>query len=151
VFITYPYIRNFPWFEASDIVAETFLKAFKAGDKYDLHKGMLYPWLKGIANNVVKSYLRRCAPSVPIEDIAEPGRAAVSDCGPSEGVKKALDELTGEQSEIIQLRYYEGESIPNIAKRLKIKEGTARVRLHRAREAIRQQIEGSSSDLPKVL
>jgi len=43
---------------ADDVVAETFLEAFRQRDRYDLERESARPWLYGIATNLIGRYRR---------------------------------------------------------------------------------------------
>jgi RNA polymerase sigma-70 factor (ECF subfamily) len=52
-------------------------------------------------------------------------------------LQAAIADLDGEQRELLRLRYDEDLTQPQLAQRLGIPEGTAKVRLHRARTRLR--------------
>ena len=58
-------------------------------------------------------------------------------------VARALEELSAHERLLIALRYAEGCSRPQIARRLEIPEATARVRLHRAHKRLRSLLDDS--------
>jgi DNA-directed RNA polymerase specialized sigma24 family protein len=49
---------------ADDVVAETFLAAFRGRHRYDLSRRDARPWLYGIAANVIGKHRRRAARSL---------------------------------------------------------------------------------------
>jgi len=59
-------------------------------------------------------------------------------------VAHALRRLNDSERLVILLRYEQGFSHPQIARRLEIPEATARVRLHRAQKRLRSLLEESS-------
>ncbi len=70
--------------------------------------------------------------------VAEPDRAVRR-----LDVARALEELSAHERLLIALRYAEGCSHPQIARRLEIPEATARVRLHRAHKRLRSLLDDS--------
>jgi RNA polymerase sigma-70 factor (ECF subfamily) len=56
-------------------------------------------------------------------------------------IARALDGLSSNQRKLIALRYPHDYSQPEVARRLAIPEGTAKVRLHRARKRLETLME----------
>jgi len=132
----------------ADLVAEVFLAVLDSGHTYDARLGSEVAWVYGIARNVVSAEYRRLAQEaervrrisgrrlVDADDIARlvekldaesPGRRALAAMrGLPEG-ERAVLELVG----VDQL------SVKEAAAALGIRQVTARVRLHRARKALR--------------
>jgi len=71
--------------------------------------------------------------------VAEPDRALSR-----LDVARALEELSAHERLLIALRYTEGCSHPQIARRLEIPEATARVRLHRAHKRLKSLLDDSA-------
>jgi RNA polymerase sigma-70 factor (ECF subfamily) len=131
--------------DADDLVQETFLRAWRALDRFDENRP-LAPWLVRIATNralqVLETRSRR-----PAEELTETLRWE----GPSPDeevdqarrrveVMKALNALPDDQRTILVLRAYEGLSYREIADTLEVPIGTVMSRLARAREAMRRRV-----------
>ncbi len=56
-------------------------------------------------------------------------------------VDRALDRLSSDERTLVALRYSHDYSQPEIARRLKIPEGTAKIRLHRVRRRLETLME----------
>jgi len=76
--------------------------------------------------------------------------AEVTDAGASEALDRiasqidlgrALDKLSSDERKLIALRYSHDYSQPEVARRLDIPEGTAKVRLHRVRKRLETLME----------
>ncbi|MEX3107566.1 RNA polymerase sigma factor [Streptomyces sp. V2] len=133
----------------ADLVAEVFLAVLDSGHTYQARLGSETAWLYGIARNVVSAEYRRVAREaermrrvsgrrlLDADDIARleeqldaesPGRRALSMLGQLPDGERAVMELVA----VDQL------SVGEAAAALGIRQVTARVRLHRARKALRR-------------
>jgi RNA polymerase sigma-70 factor (ECF subfamily) len=131
--------------DADDLVQETFLRAWRALDRFDPGRP-LAPWLARIATNRALSTLagrsrRR------MEEIAEslPSGVPLPDEDESrrrfrERVQRALLRLPDDQRAVIALRAGEELSYREIAEVLDVPIGTVMSRLSRAREALRRSL-----------
>ena len=66
-------------------------------------------------------------------------RSAVEDPERSASVRQALDRLEGEHAAVLTLKYLHGVEYPELAAILDVAEPTARVRVHRALERLREE------------
>jgi RNA polymerase sigma-70 factor (ECF subfamily) len=116
---------------AEDVVQETFIRAWRARDRFDTSLGTLRTWLFTIARRVVIDQARsraiRQADPLPA-DLAladdEVERAMTS-----WQVEEALRRLRPEHREVLIETYYRGRSGRDVATALGIPEGTVRSRL----------------------
>ena len=130
---------------AQDLTSETFTKAwerFKAKNpKSEVENWVAF--LYQIARNLVTDFYREKGKIqiVSASYVADPGinleEKAILSSDMSQ-VKEALSKLGEEQQEIIIWRYLDGLSNKEIASILGKPEGTVRVIIHRALEALRQ-------------
>jgi uncharacterized protein len=119
--------------DAEDVVQEASLQAFLGLDRLR-NRERFGGWLCAIALNLAKMRLRarRHAPFAlglparPAEDALEAKELALA-------VRAALDALPPHEREAVLLYYVDGLSCPEVASVLGEREGTVRVRLHRAR------------------
>lgn len=131
--------------DAEDLVQETFLRAWRALDRFDEERP-LAPWLVRIATNralnVLDTRSRRRS-----EELTD----AVRWDGPSpeedferarlrEDVMSALQTLPDDQRTILVLRAHDGLSYREIAETLDVPIGTVMSRLARARETMRRRV-----------
>jgi RNA polymerase sigma-70 factor (ECF subfamily) len=129
---------------ADDVVQETFMRAYRSLDRFDLSRPF-GPWIARIAANLAVSHLR--SPVAREEELPEGyGETATSSPGPLEGVLSAeaqqvldaaVEALSPEQRAVFVLRVNEGLSYREIAEALSVSIGTVMSRLSRARERLR--------------
>jgi len=95
-------------------------------------------WLVGVARNVIGNAYRGRERQRALQERLEALSAAdtASDNGNPQ-VESALMSLREKDRDVLQLAYWEELTIAEIAKVLQISQSAAKVRLHRAREALR--------------
>ncbi len=141
-----------------DILQDTYVKAFTRLDQLqDAEK--LIPWLKMIANNRAKDWLKKSKPvfftdisgteeedNVSFEESIEDVR---SDMNPEMSmdekevrrlVMEILDQLPEDQRIVIGMFYYEEMSVKDIAAALEVSENTVKSRLSYGRKKIKEQV-----------
>lgn len=132
---------------AEDVVADTFVVAFRRRDTYDTSRGDARPWLFGIATKEIARWHRDEA--ARYRALARSGVVAVDDgmadavadavtaqaAGPA--LAAALAELAPGDRDVLLLAAWGELSYEEIAQTLEIKTGTVRSRLHRARRKVR--------------
>lgn len=144
--------------DATDAVQETFLSAYRALDKFD-GKARIYTWLHRIATNAALMKLRRRSrkPESSIEEMlpafddtghfVEPPRPW---SGPVESaergetrslVRDAIERLPDNYRTVLVLRDIEELDTSEVADILEITTNAVKVRLHRARLALRQLLD----------
>jgi RNA polymerase sigma factor (sigma-70 family) len=132
------YVRRRTPSDAEDIVAEVFATAWRR--RADLPAASLRrAWLFGTARNVMLAESRRVASDA--EAVAQVATAPTSvertpEDARAEIVTAALSRLTPRDREVIELTEWERLSPAELAVALGVRPGTARVRLHRARQAL---------------
>lgn len=142
--------------EAEEVLQETFISAFRALDRFE-GRSRLSTWLYRIAYNAALMRLRKRSPVVvsldqPDEDEEEfSAPLEVADWGAvpetlllsgelREVLSRALSRLPENLRTIFVLRDIEGLSTAEAAAVLSITETNAKVRLHRARLALREAL-----------
>jgi RNA polymerase sigma-70 factor, ECF subfamily len=146
---------------ADDVVADTFLTAFRARRRYDLRRPDARPWLYGIAANMIGKHRRaevrrfnalaRTADATP----ADPGAGwAATPAGADEIVSRvdaaavrrelllALAGLSAGDRDVLLLIAWAGLTYDETAAALGIPSGTVRSRLNRARRKVREALGG---------
>ncbi len=98
--------------DAEDIAGDVFLKALKSLGSYK-HRGIpMQAWLFKIAHNLVVDYLRKMSKrkTVDIDNVtvgSSENLEAITEVHIEvERVKKAMDQLTREQREVLSLRFF---------------------------------------------
>ena len=117
------------------------------------------PWLMRILVNAVLAQRRRRAlATVPLEGAGHADGEGESDAPaadePSQletieareeraDVRRALARLTAEHRQVVVLRYFADLTVPQIARSVRVREGTVKSRLHRALRQLRELLEES--------
>ena len=144
---------------ADDIVADTFLAAFRKRARYDPDAGRgARPWLYGIAANLIgkharseirmlRAYARTGADPVltPQETAADDALSRVDSAAAHRDLARALATLAKGDREVLLMIAWADLSYAETAAALGIPVGTVRSRLNRARTRIRALLGGSNS------
>ena len=139
------YIRSrVAGWQAEDLCQDVFERALRAAAQYDPEKSSPGTWLYAITRNTVINYLRRARP------MAELPEALADDSAVEDGVlgEEALEELAAaleklpeELTDIIMLRYYDGQPLTEIAVMLGLSYGAVKLRHQKALAMLRPLLE----------
>jgi RNA polymerase sigma factor (sigma-70 family) len=122
--------------DAADVVAETFLVAWRRLD--DVDEGSALPWLYAVARRVLLSQLRTARRQ---QAIAERVAAVWSEPPSSNPVLlEALAGLSEREREVLMLTAWEELSSSEAARVLGCSATAYRIRLHRARNRLRERL-----------
>jgi RNA polymerase sigma factor (sigma-70 family) len=137
---------------ADDVVAETFLAAFRQRKRYDLRRKDARPWLYGIAANVMGKYRRtevrmlrafaRTGSDPVVEGHADRIDSRVSAAAVERDLAAALAGLSAGDRDVLLLIAWADLSYTETAAALCIPVGTVRSRLNRARRKVREALGG---------
>jgi RNA polymerase sigma-70 factor (ECF subfamily) len=137
---------------ADDIVAETFLLAFRHRDSYDQARADARPWLYGIATNLIGRHRRaeirlyRALARTGADPVMEPFTDRVDDrvsaSTASRRLAAGLARLPDELRDTLLLVAWSGLSYQEAATALGIPVGTVRSRISRARSKLRRALGG---------
>jgi RNA polymerase sigma-70 factor (ECF subfamily) len=126
--------------QAADAVQRAFVQACRAADGFDPNRE-LKPWLYAITRRAAVDVYRRerrTAGHVSLQVVRE-----LSDDGPSMDriwrswqVREALDQLSREERQVLELAYFQGLSQSEIAGKLDIALGTVKSRTSRAQRRL---------------
>jgi len=139
--------------ESDDLVQETYLRALKSSDSFQLQSFGIRPWLLRILHNLHVNRAKRerrqpaATPAEHLETLAGPGEPAftpVVDGFNDAQLDGALNELPPELRTILILWAVDELSYKEIADVMDIPIGTVMSRLHRAR----QRLTGLLADHP---
>jgi RNA polymerase sigma-70 factor (ECF subfamily) len=129
---------------AEDLTAETFLRAWRARDRYASDVAAFSTWLFSIAHNLAVDHFRRHKPTLSLDDLPDlPDGAAVEDVirrrADSDRLNALLDRLAPRERELIALKY--GAELTNraIAQVTGMSESNVGTTLHRTIQRLRQQ------------
>jgi RNA polymerase sigma factor (sigma-70 family) len=138
---------------ADDIVAETFLLAFRQRNSYDQVRADARPWLYGIANNLIGHHRRaeirlyRALARTGADPVAEAFTDRVDDrvsAGrASRQLAGALAQLSAELRDTLLLVAWGDLSYEEAATALGVPVGTVRSRISRARSKLRRTLDGT--------
>ena len=149
-----------------DLLQLTFLKAHLARDRFQLQggdpDGAVQGWYFAIARNVAMDHLRQRArrdrrrvdmlerddrPPFEFSDDAASVEQLAIDTEQAdeivEQVRLAIAQLPAGQREVVELHKLRGMSMAEVAERLDIREGAARVRAHRGYKALARMLGAS--------
>jgi RNA polymerase sigma factor (sigma-70 family) len=137
---------------AADLTADVFLAAIDSVASYQPGRAPPIAWLYGIARNVVAAERRRGAreerarrrvpPSSELiepEDLSRLHERIDAEAG-SRRLYAAMERLPRGERAVLELVALDGLSVQHAAVALGIRPVTARVRLHRARRALRDEL-----------
>ncbi|GAB3988633.1 RNA polymerase sigma factor [Actinoallomurus acanthiterrae] len=133
---------------ADDVVADTFLIAFRRRARYDLSRTDAAPWLYGIATNLIgerrraevrmyRAYARSGADPLAAEGHAQRVADAVSAEAEGSRLATALASLKKRDRDALLLFTWGDLSYEEVARALDVPVGTVRSRLNRARRKLR--------------
>ncbi len=130
--------------DAEDLTSEVFTRAFANIHRYRWQGKSFLAWLYTIARNAVTDRRRRERPTVDLDDafgVAEEGPTAHERAVTGEQVdalRGAVKHLTGEQQEVLVLRFVQNMSSRQVAKMLGKNEGAIRALQFRALGRLRK-------------
>ncbi len=131
--------------DAADAVHDAFASVLEKPGAWDRRRGPLKPWFLRVVRNRCIDLLRRRRPGgVDVDTLVSP--AALPDERLETGerdhrLQSALGRIKPEQRQIVVLRDYLDLSYAEIALVLEVAPGTVMSRLHRARVALKHQLE----------
>ncbi|WP_019630587.1 RNA polymerase sigma factor [Actinomadura atramentaria] len=138
---------------AEDVVAETFLTAFRQREKYDASRPSARPWLYGIATNLMGRHVRtevrhlRALRRTGVDPVTaafadrSDDRVTAEASGPR--LAAALAAMPKGRRDALLLFAWEGLSYPEVADALGVRVGTVRSRINRARAQLRRELGGT--------
>jgi RNA polymerase sigma-70 factor (ECF subfamily) len=129
---------------AEELAQEAFIRAWRGLATWR-REGSFSTWLFALAANVFRSELKRFpVNTLPIEEIAEPARAAsqqdeLERRGLKESVRRAVLALPLRYREPMVLFYFQEMDVAAAARTMKMAEGTFKARVARGRELLRRR------------
>ncbi|WP_307797121.1 RNA polymerase sigma factor [Actinomadura barringtoniae] len=137
---------------ADDIVAETFLVAFRRRESYDLARTDARPWLYGIATNLVRRHRRsevrqlralaRTGVDPVTESFTEAADTRLSADAARRPLAAAIARLPAAQRDVLLLVSWEGLTYDEAGRALGVPPGTVRSRMNRVRNKLRAALGG---------
>ena len=142
----------------NDIIQDTYIKAFTRMDQLQ-NPGSLIPWLKMIATNTAKDWLKKSKPiffselekdgysdgqsfmeNIEDENVDQNPEMVTDQKEVSRLVMEILEQLPEDQRMVVGMFYYEEMSVKDIAVSLGLSENTVKSRLSYARKKIKEQV-----------
>ncbi|MDO3701606.1 RNA polymerase sigma factor [Micromonospora sp. C28SCA-DRY-2] len=147
---------------ADDLVAETFLAAFRGRDRFDTTHPDARPWLYGIATRIVGQHRRNEEREYRLRQAYVPATSEASHANRVAAVVtaqslrrpllEALARLSDGDRDVLLLIAWEELRYEEVATALSIPVGTVRSRLNRARRLLRERLGGTpASTIEEVL
>ena len=131
------------WSVAEDVMAATFLEAWRGRQRVAEDGGSLRPWLLGIATNLARSHRRasrrhrKAIERLPvlngIPDFADDLTGRLDDAARVAALHRALENLREPELEVLALCVWSDLGYAEAAEALGVPVGTVRSRLSRAR------------------
>ncbi|WP_105034845.1 RNA polymerase sigma factor [Cryobacterium aureum] len=139
-----------PPYDAADLLAETLLILWKRANGLPADDDEIRPWMFGIARHVLLHHQRSTARRNALADrlrsqmslVVRPG---FSDSSTFDDLHDAIRELDQTDRDIIGLHHWDGLSLVEVSRVLRMKEGTVRSRYHRARERLRHELAATTT------
>ncbi len=126
--------------DAEDLAQEVLITLYRNFHRYDTELPFS-PWFRRVLTNVALNYKRKLRPSKMLPDDAADPRGSHPGNDDAEIVEAALKTLPNEYRLVVTFKYFQGLEVDEIARTLKVPEGTVKTWLFRAREALKQKLE----------
>ena len=149
----YIYVRIGDRNEAEDLAGDVFVRALESLKSYKERGIPMQAWLFRIAHNIMVDRLRKKGRIKTIPDdnvviVDEEDPAAIAEKNiEMERVNKAMQKLTPDQREVIQLRFFGGLSSKEVGAVLKKSDGAVREMQRAAIEKLRNLLTSEVSDV----
>ena len=134
---------------AEDLVQETFLRVWNRVHGFDAQRGSIGPWLLAVARNRAIDYLRsaggRERNAVEYEETDHPVlycdmEKDILSSDSARRVKSAVEKLSPNQRQVIELAYFEGLSQTEMAERMGQPLGTVKTWVRAALKTLRDEL-----------
>jgi RNA polymerase sigma-70 factor (ECF subfamily) len=130
--------------DAEDITSDIFVKIYSKLDTYDESKASLSTWIYSMTSNTVIDFYRtnHVHSEIP-EDLSDEGSTIEDEILNNESLEllaDALSNLPQELMDIIVLRYYKGLTLQDIAVKMNLSYGVAKLRHREALGKLREML-----------
>jgi RNA polymerase sigma-70 factor (ECF subfamily) len=134
---------------SEDLTQETFIKVFLNIKKVK-NAEHFKPWICTITRNVVRDYFRKAKRkrTVSFEEVKDfHGHSNIENTKRSVIIQDALAKLVDRDRMLLTLTYFNGLSLRQVARAMKMSENNVKVCVHRARKRLRNHLEGYENEL----
>jgi len=132
---------------AEEAVQETFVRAWRAADRFDPDLGSLRTWLFAIIRNIVIDLGRaRAARPRPTESLDEVAHEPFDDALLAWQVEEALRRIGDQHRQVLVETFYRGRPYAEVAADLGVPEGTVKSRVYYGLRALRNALEEMGYD-----
>jgi RNA polymerase sigma-70 factor (ECF subfamily) len=148
------------WSVAEDVMAATFLEAWRARQRIAEDGGSLRPWLLGIATNLARSHRRasrrhrKAVERLPVldgfPDFADDLTGRLDDAARVAALHRVLGNLREPELEVLALCVWSGLGYADAAEALGVPVGTVRSRLSRARTRLARLTDRELASRPRA-
>src|SRR5438270_8324200 len=134
---------------AEDLVQETFLRVWNRVQGFDAQKGAIGPWLLAVARNRAIDYLRSASGrernAMEFEETDHPAlycdmEKDILSSDSARRVKSAVEKLSPNHRQVIELAYFEGLSQTEMAERMGQPLGTVKTWVRAALKNLRDEL-----------
>jgi RNA polymerase sigma-70 factor (ECF subfamily) len=127
---------------AEEAVQETFLRAWRAGERFDPQIGSLRTWLFAILRNVVIDLGRARAARPTVSDGGiEPSVEPFDEALLAWQIEEAMRQIGEQHRRVLVETYYRGRPYAEVAEELGVPEGTVKSRVYYGLRALRIVLE----------
>jgi RNA polymerase sigma-70 factor (ECF subfamily) len=156
----YAYLQLGDAAEAEDVAQETFLRAFRSFERFDVTRP-LRPWLMRIARNLARNrwrgWMRRGRATERWRH--EAAAQAAGSAGPTDGgaakaaeeLRRVVSKMREQDRQLIYLRFFLGLSLEETGAALELPLGTVKSRLSRALGRLRETVRRDHPGLRQAL
>ncbi len=131
--------------DAADCLAETFMIAWEKHDSLPTQLDHARPWLFGVARNVLKRERKRFSrASTATAELARQLHGTQREMPEDDPVGAALQQLAPIDREIIEMLAWDQLAPREVAAILELTPNVVRIRAHRARRKLREELKSQS-------
>ncbi|MCY0870391.1 MAG: sigma-70 family RNA polymerase sigma factor [Firmicutes bacterium] len=127
----------------AEVVQDVFVRVWTT-EAFDASRGAFDHWICVVAKRIAIDHLRRARSAPPLalmehlqEDASADGARAFSSRMLRADLERAMLALRAEEREIIELAYFHGHTLTQVAEQLQLPVGTVKTRLHAALRRMR--------------